>query len=481
MPINVNKTKVKSHNPTLPRASLLSQAATFTLKRLLLVEKFFGPQTLNSPPVTLPAKTAQKVLVRRTAPKVAKLREDSKINRNPTPVVTSRTDICQPPKTAAKPNAPAKTVKPPFKIPLSVVRPAKNDGDYSKPGPKVPLPAPPPAKATRAERKLSQTPLTRTSISSKASASSEKPPFRVPFHVSPTRISRSASSSTYSGKATVPGKVAVSRPHAQFQARKSGARISALDRTGPSTPSSASSSSSSREASSFFASRIPRFSYPQCYDSLSMTSVSSASSAGSPCPRQKRDTGKKEVKIMGERNRTVDAKTKESPTGSLSATQLRPVKNATQPSDRTPPSPDKRVTASGKENEHESVLSCSPVKRHSQSTVASPLSRETGRSTNLPLTAALVSSSNSPDYITELVETTFGTRKVRRLVIPPMAQGAVASRDVNIQMEIDSLRAQRKVAGGMVAGVVAQVNGKEISLAAQAIIAKVQMRRKGEN
>ncbi|KAJ7471204.1 hypothetical protein B0H11DRAFT_2433833 [Mycena galericulata] len=51
-------------------------------------------------------------------------------------------------------------------------------------------------------------------------------------------------------------------------------------------------------------------------------------------------------------------------------------------------------------------------------------------------------------YITELVNTAFGTRKVRRSIIPPMEEGAQPSRDPRIVMELDRLRAQQKVGGG---------------------------------
>ncbi|KAJ7148677.1 hypothetical protein C8R43DRAFT_514265, partial [Mycena crocata] len=55
--------------------------------------------------------------------------------------------------------------------------------------------------------------------------------------------------------------------------------------------------------------------------------------------------------------------------------------------------------------------------------------------------------SNPPgaDFDTELVTTAFGTRKVRKLVIPPMLEGSLPSRDPRINMELDRLRAQQKV------------------------------------
>lgn len=52
-----------------------------------------------------------------------------------------------------------------------------------------------------------------------------------------------------------------------------------------------------------------------------------------------------------------------------------------------------------------------------------------------------------PEYITENITTAFGTRRVRRRVgvIPPMTEGSVTSRDPRIQMELSTLRAQKKV------------------------------------
>ncbi|KAJ7920690.1 hypothetical protein B0H13DRAFT_1986720 [Mycena leptocephala] len=57
--------------------------------------------------------------------------------------------------------------------------------------------------------------------------------------------------------------------------------------------------------------------------------------------------------------------------------------------------------------------------------------------------------------------TTFGARKLRRIVVPPVAEGSVPSRDPRIQSELDRLRAQGKVGRGGVgagAGVVAGEN-----------------------
>ncbi|KAJ7449300.1 hypothetical protein FB451DRAFT_755592 [Mycena latifolia] len=53
------------------------------------------------------------------------------------------------------------------------------------------------------------------------------------------------------------------------------------------------------------------------------------------------------------------------------------------------------------------------------------------------------------DCTTELVTTVFGTRKVRRLVIPPVLEGSLPSRDPRIIMELNSLRAQQKVGKGV--------------------------------
>ncbi|KAJ7146087.1 hypothetical protein C8R44DRAFT_863896 [Mycena epipterygia] len=60
------------------------------------------------------------------------------------------------------------------------------------------------------------------------------------------------------------------------------------------------------------------------------------------------------------------------------------------------------------------------------------------------------SNNNLPgvDYVTELVTTAFGTRRVRRLVVPPILEGSVPSRNPQIRMELDRLRAQQKVGGG---------------------------------
>ncbi|KAJ7318139.1 hypothetical protein DFH08DRAFT_1036941 [Mycena albidolilacea] len=57
--------------------------------------------------------------------------------------------------------------------------------------------------------------------------------------------------------------------------------------------------------------------------------------------------------------------------------------------------------------------------------------------------------------VTELVTTAFGTRRVRRLVIPPLAEGARPSRDPRIVAELKFLRAKQKVGGGAKADKVA--------------------------
>ncbi|KAJ6551685.1 hypothetical protein B0H19DRAFT_1297444 [Mycena capillaripes] len=49
--------------------------------------------------------------------------------------------------------------------------------------------------------------------------------------------------------------------------------------------------------------------------------------------------------------------------------------------------------------------------------------------------------------VTELVTTAFGTRRVRRMVIPQLLEGSLPSRDPRIIMELNSLRAQQKVGG----------------------------------
>jgi hypothetical protein len=50
--------------------------------------------------------------------------------------------------------------------------------------------------------------------------------------------------------------------------------------------------------------------------------------------------------------------------------------------------------------------------------------------------------------VTELVTTVFGTRRVRRLVIPPLAEGARPSWNPRIVVEMKFLRAKQKVGGG---------------------------------
>ncbi|KAJ7792383.1 hypothetical protein B0H14DRAFT_3889965 [Mycena olivaceomarginata] len=57
--------------------------------------------------------------------------------------------------------------------------------------------------------------------------------------------------------------------------------------------------------------------------------------------------------------------------------------------------------------------------------------------------------------VTELVTTALGTRRVRRPVIPPLAEGARPSRDPRIVAELKFLRARQKVGGGAKADEVA--------------------------
>ncbi|KAJ7318153.1 hypothetical protein DFH08DRAFT_1037016 [Mycena albidolilacea] len=57
--------------------------------------------------------------------------------------------------------------------------------------------------------------------------------------------------------------------------------------------------------------------------------------------------------------------------------------------------------------------------------------------------------------VTELVAAAFGTRRVRRLVIPSLAEGARPSRDPRIVAELKFLRARQKVGGGAKADKVA--------------------------
>ncbi|KAJ7242954.1 hypothetical protein C8J57DRAFT_1525866 [Mycena rebaudengoi] len=52
------------------------------------------------------------------------------------------------------------------------------------------------------------------------------------------------------------------------------------------------------------------------------------------------------------------------------------------------------------------------------------------------------------ECITELVTTAFGTRKVRRVIVPPILEDSVPSRDPLIIAELQTLRQQQKVGGG---------------------------------
>lgn len=48
----------------------------------------------------------------------------------------------------------------------------------------------------------------------------------------------------------------------------------------------------------------------------------------------------------------------------------------------------------------------------------------------------------------EIVDTAFGPRKIRRLVVPPLDPDALASQNERIRLELATLRQQRKVQGG---------------------------------
>lgn len=97
-----------------------------------------------------------------------------------------------------------------------------------------------------------------------------------------------------------------------------------------------------------------------------------------------------------------------------------------------------------------------------------------------PHTPAALSTSDPESFVTEVIVTAFGTRRVRRIVIPPLADDApLPSRDARIQMELKSLRAQKKVGGGSAAqGELTGMNAerRSMSLAAMAIVEKVRAR-----
>ena len=57
-------------------------------------------------------------------------------------------------------------------------------------------------------------------------------------------------------------------------------------------------------------------------------------------------------------------------------------------------------------------------------------------------------SSSPEDSSFELVNTPFGTRKIRRIIVSPLEDGAMASRNTQIQLELSALRSQKKVQGG---------------------------------
>ncbi|KAJ7126337.1 hypothetical protein C8R44DRAFT_781613 [Mycena epipterygia] len=71
----------------------------------------------------------------------------------------------------------------------------------------------------------------------------------------------------------------------------------------------------------------------------------------------------------------------------------------------------------------------------------------------------------SPD----LAITPFGMRKLRRVVVPPLLEGAQASRDPRILLELDSLRSRGKVGGD---GQTEGMPEREMSLAVQGILRK---------
>ncbi|KAJ6615148.1 hypothetical protein B0H10DRAFT_87177 [Mycena sp. CBHHK59/15] len=97
--------------------------------------------------------------------------------------------------------------------------------------------------------------------------------------------------------------------------------------------------------------------------------------------------------------------------------------------------------------------------------------------TSTTATASTSPSSPDPNYATKSVMTPFGMRQVRRLVVPPLVAGSIASRDPRIMLELDSLRAQAKVGGGKTTGVERAGFGRVMSLRVLGIVKKVRAER----
>jgi hypothetical protein len=85
-------------------------------------------------------------------------------------------------------------------------------------------------------------------------------------------------------------------------------------------------------------------------------------------------------------------------------------------------------------------------------------------------------SENPEMHATEIVRVNaFGMRPVRRVFVPPNVADRLPSRDVKIQLELESLRARKRVGGGLHE---LSREGAGLSLAAQGIISKVRTSKK---
>ncbi|KAJ7583026.1 hypothetical protein C8J56DRAFT_239471 [Mycena floridula] len=302
--------------------------------------------------------------------------------------------------------------------------------------------------------------LARRSSSSSTKPTAAKPPFKVPFYSLPSSIpSRRTSYIASSPTSKIPPAKVSKKPF-----------VVSLNAKRPITSSTVSQSLPSPRRSRFFTpsptpkvatrpvaassvktkAKLPRPSMPPALP----PGLSSPRSPVTPCPAPllRRSTLQK---ITAEPKEDISKKilTNREELKAKRLSRVEPVKEVetikveaksidlptsdklVPPPDPIPDDPPRSATL----KENPAALELAEVLKRHAGEERAPLGSK-------PVNAAV----KKPDPVVEyeIVDTAFGPRKIRRLVVPPLDPDALASQNERIRLELATLRQQRKVQGG---------------------------------
>ncbi|KAF7313794.1 hypothetical protein HMN09_00536700 [Mycena chlorophos] len=286
-------------------------------------------------------------------------------------------------------------------------------------------------------RRLSEPLERRTETTTHRRASLPRPPFVVPFHYSPPRTS-SAQSVLSSPPSSSPARKAVLPRASRERIPKEGASKQKPEPSPPPKRSKPRAPQPRQSKLGPFPTRIPcakpaprpqtgiqsiRYTPPSL---RKLAANNSSASLALPTPRTNSPTpaSRWAVSTAGEtpgRVQNVSKPDDLSPTSAFSARH-------------------RNLTSTNLGSQLRRAVDATRRKTLSPRLVRAPLASAAN--------VALEHSSGEKAVVeVEVVESVFGLRRVRKVIVPPMSEGSVPSRDPKIVTEIEKLRAQKKVLG----------------------------------